>query len=175
MSGIIRKASAKDVDAVEIIYEDVHKDNENNNNYCNWDAKVYPLRADAERAEAAGTLYVYEEDGEVLAAAIFNHIQPPEYGKLKWNVEASGDSVIVLHTLSVSPRGRKRGIAKKIVAFGEELGRELGCTTIRFDTSEFNKLAYSIYTGLGYAVVGKILAYTSESMAKFLYCFDKKL
>ena len=78
MSGIIRKASAKDVDAVEIIYEEVHKDNENNNNYCNWDAKVYPLRADAERAEAAGTLYVYEEDGKVLAAAIFNHIQPPE-------------------------------------------------------------------------------------------------
>ena len=35
MSGIIRKASAKDVDAVEIIYEEVHKDNENNNNYCN--------------------------------------------------------------------------------------------------------------------------------------------
>ena len=73
MSGIIRKASVKDVDAVEIIYEEVHKDNENNNNYCNWDAKVYPLRADAERAEAAGNTFpVYEEDGEVLAAAIFN-------------------------------------------------------------------------------------------------------
>ena len=61
----------------------------------------------------------------------------------------------------------KEELQKKIVAFGEELGRELGCTTIRFDTSEFNQLAYSIYTGLGYAVVGEILAYTSESMAKF--------
>lgn len=172
---MIRKATAKDIDAVEKIYKEVHKHHETNTNYCNWDAKVYPLRADAENAEKAGTLYVYEEEGEVLGAAIFNHVQPPEYDNLKWNVEALGDEVIVLHTLSVSPRGRNRGIAKKLVAFGEQLGCELGCKTIRFDTSEFNKPAYSIYTGVGYAVVGKTLVYTSESMAEILYCFDKKL
>ena len=39
MSGIIRKASAKDVDAVEIIYEEVHKDRLCHNKWLIFDEK----------------------------------------------------------------------------------------------------------------------------------------
>lgn len=175
MGIIIRKATAGDIDAVEKIYKEVHAHNMSNTNYCNWDNRIYPLRADAEGAEKAGTLYVFEEDGDVLGTAIFNHLQPPEYAQLEWNVKAEGNEVIVLHTLCVSTRARNKGIAKKFVSFGEELGRKLSCRAMRFDTSEFNKPAYGIYTGLGYAVVGKVLVHTSESMSQILYCFEKQL
>ena len=191
---MIRKATEKDVDTVAKLYEELHADHDSHPNYCNWDRRIYPVRQTAEKAFRGGWLYVYENDAadysdgqneninensevspQILGAVILNHIQPQEYAGMAWNIEAEAEDVFVIHTLCVSPRARKMGIGKQFVAFAEQLGKELGCKAMRFDTSEFNKPAYTLYTSQGYAVVGKTLVQTSERMMEILYCFDKKL
>lgn len=183
---MIRKATTEDLSNVAALYQELHAYHDTHRNYCNWDKRIYPVRATAEDAEKRGFLYVCEReetpDGEsggngnpILAAVILNHIQPEEYRGVSWETAAEGEEVFVIHTLVVSPRARKQGLGKKMVSFAEALGKSLGCKVMRFDTSAFNKPAYTLYTGLGYRVAGKTLVETSESMIQMLYCFEKKL
>lgn len=51
---IIRKAKEKDIDAVEIIYNEIHIAEENGNVSTGWEKGVYPIRKTAEDALKRG-------------------------------------------------------------------------------------------------------------------------
>ena len=160
---VIREAGAADIGAVEQLYNDVLEKQERETNYTNWQRGLYPTRADAERAQQAGTLYVAEANGPempprtIAGAVILNHDQPEEYGNLKWSVEAEGEEVLVAHTLCISPHFRNTGLGRKFVVFAEELAKSQGCRTVRFDTYEGNTPATALYTKLGYTIVDNSL------------------
>ena len=100
----IRKAEMRDIDAVESIYNRIlDNEQESGNIYTNWQKGLYPTRNDAVSALEAGTLYVGELDGKVSACVNLNHIQPPEYSKINWSMEADGREVLVIHTLCIPP------------------------------------------------------------------------
>lgn len=124
---LIRKQPA-DVDAVAQIYEAVHDAEEAGALCIGWDRSVYPVRQTALAALAREDLFVEEEEGAVVAAAIINQTQVPEYALCPWEYPAQENEVMVLHTLVVDPRCSGRGYGTAFVAFYEEYA---GATAVR--------------------------------------------
>lgn len=171
---MFRLAVAADLDGVVRIYDEILSDADCLR-FTNWQKGKYPCRATAEGALAEGWLYVLEEDGEIMATAILNKEQLPEYDELPWSMEAPRDRVFVIHTLCVPPSRAGEGRARRFVAFAEDLGRSLGCTALRLDTYEGNEPALSMYPKLGYRTVGKTLFHFQNIIWENLTCFEKAL
>ena len=173
---MIRKAAASDLDACEEIYNE-HLDHEAATvSYTNWRKGLYPTRATAEKALAAGTLYVEEdEDGVISACANLNHIQPAEYANIPWSIPAQEHEVLVIHTLVVRPGRAGGGRGRRFVAFAEQLARSQGCTVIRLDTYEGNEPAKAFYPKLGYRYAGATEFFFEGFIRENLVCFEKGL
>lgn len=174
--GKIRPGTAADLDACAAIYEE-HLDREAAEvNYTNWQKGLYPTRATAEKALAAGTLYVCQEaDGTLSACANLNHVQPAEYGQIPWSIPAAAEEVLVIHTLVVRPSRAGQGRGRAFVAFAEELGRSKGCKVIRLDTYEGNTPAKAFYPKLGYRYAGLTEFFFEGFIRENLVCFEKEL
>ena len=172
---IIRKGTAADLDACARIYEE-HLDYEAAHiRYTNWLKGAYPIRATAEKALAADTLYVYEEDGIVVGCANLNHIQPKEYANIPWSVPAEGNEVLVIHTLVFLPTHVKGGRGRNFVAFAEELAKSQGCKVVRLDTYEGNEPAKVFYPKLGYSYAGITEFFFENFIWENLICYEKAL
>ena len=73
-----RKANAADLDAIAAIYDRIHTREEVGETCVGWVRGIYPTRATAEAALAAGDLFVLEDGGTVAAAARINQEQVHE-------------------------------------------------------------------------------------------------
>ena len=75
----IRIAQKNDIDSIEKIYNHIHDEEEKGSAAIGWIRGVYPVRKTAEDALDRNDLFVMEDDGHIVAAAIINQIQVPEY------------------------------------------------------------------------------------------------
>lgn len=150
---IFRKATTADIDSVEQSYVEYLEYEQIHGAWTVWKLGVYPTRQTAEESVEKGTLYVLEDEDEILASIILNHDQAKEYESVPWKCDASGDEVLVLHTLCVRPSAGGRGIGKKMVQYSIEEARRLGCKTMRLDTGAQNKPAVGLYVKMGFDVV----------------------
>lgn len=153
---IIRKAIPGDIPAVSAIYEDIHTAEEAGQAVIGWVRGVYPTQATAQAALARGDLFVLEAGGEVAGSAIINQSQCDGYETADWQHPAQDSEIMVLHTLTISPRAAKRGYGKSFVAFYEEYARRQGCRYLRMDTNVKNARARAMYAKLGYKEIGVI-------------------
>ena len=173
---MIRKATAADLDGVADIYEAIlRREGRTGHRYTNWQRGLYPTRATAEKALAAGTLYVDVRGGEVAAAANLNQVQPDEYAKIPWTIPAKPREVLVIHTLVVHPVIAGRGLGQTFAAFAEGLAVGKGCRTIRLDTYEGNLPAIAFYPRLGYRLAGSAGFHFEGVIDEVLVCFEKAL
>ena len=69
----IRRAAQEDLDAAEQLYNDVCSALEAGTNWPGWRQGVYPTRADARRAQAAGALYEYLAQEPPFAVICFKN------------------------------------------------------------------------------------------------------
>lgn len=151
---MIRKATSKDIDAITAIYDKVLSQEEQGQACIGWQRGVYPTRHTALMALERGDLFVYVDNDTVMATAIINQKQVDAYALGHWNIKASDDEVMVLHTLVVSPQFAGRGIGRKMVAYYEQYAREHGCKDLRIDTQAKNKAARKLYSHLGFEEIG---------------------
>ncbi len=172
---MIRQATPADLDAVAAIYEEIHTEEEAGRATIGWARGVYPTRATAEASLAQGSLFVLEEDGQVLAAAKVDREQVPEYVDAHWTCAAPAEQVMVLHTLVVSPRQKGRGLGSRFVGFYEDYAREQGCPYLRMDTNERNRAARAMYARLGYREVGVVGCRFNGIPNVRLVCLEKTL
>lgn len=173
---MIRLATAQDLDQVEEIYNEVLAHEAATVSYTRWVKGLYPTREVAQKALAEGTFYVGEdENGYIYGSVNLNHIQPVEYEEIPWRVEATGAEVLVIHTLAIRPSCAGKGYGREFVEFTEKLARELGCKTVRLDTNENNRPAESLYTKLGYQLMGRTLFFFQQVMWETLICMDKEV
>lgn len=171
----IRKAFAADIDAVERIYGLIHDEEEAGRATIGWARDVYPVRRTAEAALKRGDLWVMEDSDEIVASAIINHMQDPEYAKAQWSSDAAGDKVLVLHTLAVRPDRSGHGYGTRFVSFYERRARELGCTSLRMDTNARNASARRLYARLGYSERGIVDSTFNGIAGVRLVCLEKLL
>lgn len=80
----IRKATEHDIDSIARIYEAIHDEEEQGLAVIGWIRNVYPTRKTAEDGVKRGDLFVLEDEGAVVAAAVINQIQVAEYQYATW-------------------------------------------------------------------------------------------
>lgn len=156
MAGMIRKAAEADLDGVAAVYEALFDKEDREGSWTNWKRGVYPTRETAAGSLARGELFVYEEEGKILASMRINHEQPDCYAQADWKYPAEGDEVMVIHTLCVDPAKAGCGIGQEMLAYGKAYGKSIGCKVFRFDTFEGNRPAAALYEKLGYPVVAVV-------------------
>lgn len=171
---MIRKAYLTDLDRIEEIYNEIHGEIKAGRAQIGWTQGVYPARDIAENSIRLRDMFVLEEKGKIVASARINQYQGPEYDEARWSFEADPDSVMVLHTLAVSPREKGRGFGTKFVAFYEQFAREHGCTALRIDTQVINAAARALYKKLGYTEACIVHTSFNGIDDVDLVCLDKR-
>lgn len=151
---IFRKATEKDILEIENIYLDIHTEEEKGNASIGWIRNVYPTRKSAEDALKREDLFVQLDDEKVVGAAIINQQQVDVYSLGDWQYKVPDDKIMVLHTLVISPKVSRKGYGKAFVQFFEDYAKECGCSFLRMDTNEKNKVARKMYKKLGYDEIG---------------------
>ena len=153
---MIRKATAADLDAVGEIYREIHEAEARGEITTGWLRDVYPVRATAEAALGRDDLFVMEDGGRVIGAAVINKLQVDVYEGAAWQFDVPPNEVCVLHTLVISPAVSGRGCGTAFARFYEQYAREHGCRELRMDTNERNRAARSLYAKLGYREIGVV-------------------
>ncbi len=151
---MIRKATLSDIHTAAEIYDEIHEKEAQKAVSIGWVKNVYPTIKTAEDAFKRGDLFVFEEDGKVMASAIINKAQVDVYKDGNWLYDAPDDKIMVLHTLTVSPKEGKRGVGREFVRFYEEYAKKNGCKVLRMDTNEKNAVARAFYKKLGFKEAG---------------------
>ena len=170
-----RKATMRDLDRIEEIYNQIHDEEEAGRATIGWIRAIYPTRATAETAIQRGTLYVEECDGIIVAAAKIDQEQVPEYADAPWTVDAPADQILVLHALVVSPAESGKGCATAFVRFYEALAGARNCPYLRMDTNERNAAARALYRKLGYREIGIVSCVFNGIPDVRLVCLEKQL
>ena len=172
---MIRKAVAADIDAVAAIYERVHDGEEAGRTTIGWIRGVYPTADTVRAALERDDLFVMGEDGIIVAVAIINQVQVPEYANCDWADHPPPDQVMVLHTLAVDPLAQSRGFGRAFVAFYEDYALSHGCPYLRMDTNERNAAARALYAKLGFSEPGIVDCDFNGIPGVKLVCLEKKL
>lgn len=172
---IFRKAQECDIDKIEKIYSDIIAEEEKGLSAIGWIRGVYPTRKTAEAAHFRGDLFVAEDDGVVVGAAIINKQQVDTYKQAKWRYEADDDKIMVLHTLVISPKMSGRGYGKRFVDFYESYALSNGCPYLRIDTNEKNIRARAMYKKLGFSEIDIIPCDFNGIKGIGLVLLEKKL
>ena len=173
---MIRPACSADLSAIAQIYEEIlDQEDQRPVSYTNWQRGKYPTLDTARTALEAGTLFVGEENGTILAAVNLNGIQLPEYDRIPWQFEARSEQVMVIHTLVIRPSCSGRGKAREMVAFCEEEARRKGKKVMRLDTYEGNLPANTMYPKLGYRFAGHARFLFQGFLDEILNCYEKQL
>lgn len=149
-----RKAASSDIPQIAGIYEEIHTEEEAGRTTVGWIRGIYPTEATAQAALQRDDLFVLEQDGKILGAAIINKIQVDVYGGAPWEHPARDEEVTVLHTLVISPRCARRGLGREFVGFYEEYAKNTGAPYLRMDTNARNLSARALYKKLGYREIG---------------------
>lgn len=147
---IIRKATEKDIKTIADIYLDIHTAEENGSVTIGWVRDIYPTEETAKLALQRGDLFVEEDEGLIVGAAIINQKQEYIYETANWNYKVPNNEIMVLHTLVISPKLLKKGYGKKFISFYEEYALSHNCHYLRLDTNEKNSRARAMYKKLGY-------------------------
>lgn len=172
---MIRKALKEDIPSIARIYEAIHTEEEAGRVTIGWVRGIYPTAQTALDALARGTLFVYEDNGAIVAAAKIDQTQVPEYADCTWAHDAPEDQIMVLHTLVVDPIGPRRGYGKAFVRFYEAYALSHGCRYLRMDTNERNVIARRMYAKLGYKEPGIVSCVFNGIPDVRLVCLEKKL
>lgn len=172
---IIRLAVQADLQAVSDLYSDIHSQEEAGQAQIGWKRTVYPTRATAVAALQRGDLFVAENEGVLVGAAIINQQQVDVYERANWRYPAPESQVMVLHTLVISPKASGQGYGSGFVRFYETFAREKGCRFLRMDTNACNTAARALYQKLGYQEVDIVPCVFNGLKGVHLVLLEKRL
>ena len=145
-----------DIDEIAALYDALHEHFRCGFNYPGWLPAQYPVRETAERAIAAGSMFVLHTGGRIAGTVVLNNTLVGDYHKGKWSIEAAGDEIVAVHTLAVHPDFMRHGAAARLMDFAREYAVRQGAKTIRLDTPVRNKPAQAFYEKAGYTYVGTV-------------------
>lgn len=164
---LIRLAEEKDLDQImKIVSASIKRMRESGSDQ--WDEN-YPQRDHYYGDIQEHSLYVYEENNNILGVACYSEHNPSEYNVIKWS---SDEKAIILKRLAVSPEYRNKGIGKQFYRHIEHVAQEKGISYLKTDTYSKNPAAQKVFLNAGYSFVGEL--YTPDKPYAF-YCYEKKL
>ncbi len=117
---VIQKACIENKKAILTIIQDAVADMESKGIY-QWD-DIYPNEETINSDLSNDHLYVYIDNESVKGIMVLNEHQDKEYESICWKYN-SGCQMVV-HRLCVDPRFQGQGIARQLMAYAEEYGKE---------------------------------------------------
>lgn len=164
---MIRKGKKDDIPAVmNMVRDTVRIMKEENNDQ--WD-ETYPTASIFETDIQNGSLFVLEEEGQVIGSITVDQNQPAEYKPIPWRKE---DVSFIFHRLVVNPQSRGKGEATKLIHYAEQYAIANQVPYMRIDTYSLNKKAQKLFEKNGYIKVGE-MPYHGKTSPYF--CYDKLL
>lgn len=100
--------------------------------------------------------YLIEYNGIAVATAVISFEGEPTYAEIEGRGWLNDNPYAVVHRVAVSNKYKRKGIAKEILYFTEELCAERGVADIRIDTHRDNKAMRSLLKKMGYTHCGRI-------------------
>ena len=130
-----------------------------------WD-DIYPsdaiLKDDIERQQ----MHLVEVEGHVAGFIVINEEQSPEYRDVAW--QYSGQAMVI-HRLTIDPAYERRGLAKRLMDFAEEVAATTAYACIHLDAFTQNPAAIALYENRGYRKAGKVRFRKGE-----FFCYEKR-
>lgn len=163
---MIRRALENDLnDIIEIVRGTV-KDLQAEGN-MQWDDK-YPSSDDFKRDIQNNSLFVCEEDKEILGFIVVDKKEPEEYKNLEWH----SNEFLIIHRFSVSNKHLRKGIGSKLMKFVEVYGKEIGVKCIKVDTNSKNSRMNYLFNKMEYRFVGYV---SFRDVKDKFNCYEKIL
>ena len=100
--------------------------------------------------------YIIECNGSNVATVVISFAGEPTYSVIKGRGWLNDKPYAVVHRIAVLDEYRRKGIAKEILHFVEELCVENGISDIRIDTHRDNMAMRSLLKKMGYTHCGRI-------------------
>lgn len=166
---MIIKAKKEDFERIRYFYFDIIDDMKNTKYQPGWEKDVYPSKKYLMDSILNGELYIKIENDEVIAAMIVNNKYEPGYDEINWDIQASDEELLIIHTLGISFKHQGKGIAKDLLGFVKEKGRMENKKAIRLDVLASNTPAHRLYKSKGFKSFETIkLFYEDTGLADFL-------
>ena len=116
--------------------------NMDNNGIPQWD-EVYPTWNDFKRDIDNDTLYVVEDERDLIAVYVINKEADEAYDRCTWS--GTDEKACLLHRFCVSPKYQNRGLGRTILNYIENQAVGMGYTSIRLDVFTQNPYALKMY------------------------------
>lgn len=137
-------------------------------NNTQWD-ETYPQENDFINDIREENLYVSELDGQVVAFLCINKVEPVEYEELNWS---SRNEAMVIHRMAVDPNHRRKGIAKELMNFADDLAQQHNISYLKTDTNSLNEKMKALFVRCGYTYIGEMNFLGKETP---FYAYEKEL
>lgn len=168
----IKKASIDNIEEVSSLYDALNDYLESGQNFPRWKKDLYPVRQTAINAALDGTLFVLMRGEKIAGSVILNSVQEEAYHTLRWPVEANGEEVIVVRTLTVHPHFMGQGIAQALLSFAYSWAAKKEAKCLRLDVTVHNAPAIRLYEKMGYQRVGIVDLGLNIPGLEFFYCYE---
>lgn len=170
----IDKATQEDFDTIIAFYDDVTERTPEIATYARWSKGKHPT-ADGIRAYIdEGSMYLYKEKEEIVAAMALPMYQGEDYHAIEWSRQVNDNEVVVIHILAVSPDSQGNGIGSEMIREAIRLAQEKGMKSIRLDALASNTPAHRLYERLGFEYRGKQHLYAENTGWTDFYFFEYK-
>lgn len=164
----IEKASERDIDEIEKLYNETSDYLEAHVNYPGWKKGIYPAREDAEKAFSEGALFIVRENGSAAGSFILRHEPEQGYAKVNWGAVPDFEHDFVVYTLAVHPDFQHCGIGAGIMDYISRYSAENGAKAVRLDVYYKNEPAKKLYKKAGFCYIDTAdLGYSEFGLEKF--------
>lgn len=113
-------------------------------------------------------LFVLTEEDKIIGTIVVSTLMDQEYVPIKWLTPNKNNFYI--HRLSVHPNYQKKGYAKKLMDFAENIALQKNYNSVRLDTFSKNQRNQRFYEARGYQKLGNIY-FPKQSNFPF-YCYE---
>ena len=163
MQDMIRKATVKDLDQLEIIYEKARQFMRAHGNFNQW-IQGHPNRDDLMRSLRAKELYVVEINQVIQASFVLMERKDPTYAYIEgsWLSDAP---YVVLH--KVATRHEIKGMGTCIIDYAKRKKKD-----IRMDTHKDNYPMQNLLKKTGFVPTGII--YVEDGTPRIAYQYVEK-
>ncbi|WP_026671963.1 GNAT family N-acetyltransferase [Alkalihalobacterium bogoriense] len=165
---MIRKANKDDlVHILQIVNDTIIVMKEEGNDQWN---EQYPTSQIFQQDLEQGSLYVKEEERQIVGSITIDQNEAEEYNAISWTYP--NRKAVVFHRLCVNPSSRKGGLATLLIQFAENYAKSIGVQYMKIDTYSLNKKAQQLFLKNGYTNVGEMHYQGKENG---FYCYEKSL
>ena len=163
-----RKAAIEEFSAVRAFYHKMTDWLDTVPYGLGWRKDIYPSPEELTSALEKGELWVWEDSEGYAAAMILNSGSQEEYAKVKWELDATPDEVLVIHALGVMPKYHGTGLSHELVKFAIRTAKEQGKKGMRLDVLAGNLPAERLYPKFNFKLIETIeMFYEDTGLAMY--------